>query len=146
MLVVVPATKRRCVASLALNMEGMEHTVVLMENDYAYSDTLVHLWKSKQDFVILEHDVVPWPGGIQALFDCKEPWCGYHYPFAPKTIRGALGCAKFSGELTTAHSDLWTEWVNLKWNQIDGSMFPAVIKSTGLQWFHRHIPDFAHIK
>lgn len=146
MLVVIPALTRECPAVKALELEGVKHDVVLMEDDYSYSELMMALWNNGDSFMILEHDVVPWPGAIEKLAQCSLSWCGHHYPFAPNCIRGAMGNVKFSRQLIAQCPNIYKLWETVKWNQIDGAVFPGIIEATGLKWFHRHSPDFAHVK
>ena len=41
----------------------------------AYYELLRSLWSDGQGFVLIEHDVVPAPGTLDAFGACPSPWC-----------------------------------------------------------------------
>lgn len=147
-MVYIAALDPDCPAALALRCEGIEHEVVVLEDDYAYGRLLTRLWHLGQGFTLLEHDVVPWPGALDLLAKCPELWCGHNYPFAPNTIRGALGCVKFSTEFIQAHPDLpeVNNWSETFWAQLDGRVCAPVANILGSRTHHLHEPAFAHAR
>lgn len=146
MQVIIPAIDENCVASLALRKEGIEHDVVVMDGDYDYGELLVELWQSGESFILLEHDVVPWPGAITQLAECPELWCSYEYPLAPNTLRPALGCIKVSCIVINAYRNLPARfgWAERIWSQMDGAVCPALESIAGKT--HIHKPPLAHVK
>jgi len=145
MKVVVAAVSEDCPAALALRKEGVEFELVLMEHEYSYSDMFTRLWKEKEDFVSLEHDIVPWPGAIEEIWDCQfNLWCSYEYPLAPGTLRPALGCIRVNSILMKNYPSFYKLWDNKPWNNLDGSVCPALEAVAGKT--HIHTPPFAHVK
>ncbi len=142
--VIVPAVEADCPAHRALSTEGIEHLTWLVAEDTDYGKIVNHLWKQGEGFTIIEHDVVPWPGAVDGLERCTEPWCVHWFPLAPNAIRPAMGCVRFSTGLVQAHPDLCDEWEGALWNELDGKVYPTIIDAVGHP--HRHRPDVAHLK
>lgn len=109
---------------------------------YAY--VLGALWKAGDEFCIVEHDVVPWPGALDALKSCPHLWCAYWFPFAANAIRPALGCLRVSEDLIELYPDLWRKWAGAEWNDLDGAFYTAIQPLADRP--HRHHPDVAHCK
>lgn len=63
-----------------------------------YADLLRGLWHEPGELIVVEQDVVPPPGSLQALHDCPALWCGHMLPFQGGVNSGTLGLAKFSAE------------------------------------------------
>jgi hypothetical protein len=83
---------------------------------WAYPDLLAEKWQAGATFVVVEQDVVPWPGAIEALLGCDQPWCAYGY-LPPdvnngRTTKGnrtvPFGCVKFADQFIRALPDAWT--------------------------------------
>lgn len=145
MNVVVPAFRSDCPAILALRKEGVPHQMWQIDHEYSYSEMFIELWKEGEDFISLEHDVVPWPGALQELWNCGNPrWCSYKYPLAPNVLQPALGCIKVSSLVIEAYPLLWKLWDNRKWNELDGIVCTALEAVTGST--HIHTPPLAHVK
>ena len=79
---------------LNLEIQGIQSTYVEMTNDHSYPVMLDELWEIGKPFVIVEHDILPWPGAIQEMWTCTEPWCGFPYAL-PGGLDAYLGCTKF---------------------------------------------------
>ena len=90
---------------LALRQDGVEAQMHFLDRDEAYYNLLTDLW-AKDGFTIVEHDIVVWPGAIQQLQDCPEPWCVFPYYSSVGWIIDGLGCTKFSRELVQGHPDV----------------------------------------
>src|SRR3989304_4422313 len=69
--VYVPALRDDCPAASALSVEGVDHHLALMFDEMGYGTLLSNLWFYGEGFIILEHDVVPFPGAIKALQECR---------------------------------------------------------------------------
>lgn len=77
-----------------------------------YSDFLLERWREGESFINIEHDVVPWPGAIEAIAECPEPWCGYAYHVGASLDphpywHPMLGCVKIGAELIRRTADCW---------------------------------------
>ena len=79
---------------LNLANQGLVPRMVKMERTYSYDRLFRELWAKQQPFILVEHDIVPWPGALAQLWKCPEPWCGFHY-YVNGELRSYLGCTKF---------------------------------------------------
>jgi hypothetical protein len=116
-----------------------------MEDDHDYADALIAMWQRLEEFCIVEHDVVPWPGAITEIAGCSAPWCVYQYPASPSRMRIALGLVRVSRELVQAHPALHERWVDTHWNALDGRVYRALRDASGTGP-HVHDPPVAHVK
>jgi hypothetical protein len=146
MKVVVAAVREDCPTALALRKEGVAFELVLMEHEYSYSDMFTRLWDKGygDSFISLEHDIIPWPGALQHLWQCRDYWCAHKYPLAPNAMQAALGCIKVSRNLIFKYPLLCKLWNNREWNTLDGIVCPAIQAVAGKA--HIHTPPFAHVK
>jgi|ERR1035438_1681329 hypothetical protein len=104
MKVVVPfATRGQAWAlqavRLALAQDGVEASFEHMTDDGSYFRLMSGLWEKGESFAVVEHDIVVWPGGMQELASCPEPWCSMPYYCSVGWIEDGLGCTKFSEEI-----------------------------------------------
>lgn len=159
--VIVPSPYRaNSTAHRALLAEGVEHREHVLENDFAYGRLLTDYWMRRRGFIIVEHDIAPWPGAIDALRGCSELLCGHMYPL-PETgeLDFSLGCTAFSNELVEMFPNAPYQgdrfWENTHWSNLDGMVFNALEKS-GV-WLrqsvdhrehtlHLHRPPVAHVR
>jgi len=83
---------------LNLLMQGISPTYVdlkeTLDADFAYDRLIRNLWRQGDPFVLVEHDILPWPGAILQLWECEHPWCGFEY-MVKGELRSYLGCVKF---------------------------------------------------
>jgi hypothetical protein len=142
--VLIAAISERCVARAALEREGVDFVCEVMQDDLHYGRFLAENWRG--EVIVLEHDVVPWWGGIDAIRRCPEPWCVYRYPFAPNALGWALGCLRVNPELVSAHPDLPDYWRDVPWNGLDAKVVSALNSVSGKGDPHFHGPPFAHVK
>ena len=97
-----PATERALAA--------YEVIYVRLDGDDGYPRFLGERWAAGETFVNVEHDVAPWPGAVDGLLDCPEPWCGYDYGDAcPTGPTALLGCVKLTAELMRATPTIWDD-------------------------------------
>jgi hypothetical protein len=47
--------------------------------EYTYAQTVKAWWEQGDPFIVVEHDVIPWPGALGQLASCPHPWCAYAY-------------------------------------------------------------------
>ena len=82
---------------------------VELEDDDSYRRYMADLWAVGETFVNVEHDIVWWPGALEALWECPEPWCmyGYHADEIIEDGCAYLGCTKLSAELIAGTPGLW---------------------------------------
>jgi len=163
MRVIVPAVEENCLASMALRAEGVEHQTRICDGANGYGKLISDLWRDGRGFILVEHDIVPWPGALQAMWECSQYWCGYPYlyyyhTYAPDARRRflrshACGCVKFSDVLVKGWPNLPTEknWEERHWQDLDGHIGRSIViamkelRPAILGW-HEHSPPVAHIR
>lgn len=68
------------------------------DTDSAYFDLLARLWRARESFIIIEHDIIVTAAAIAGLIDCPMKWCTCPYPWYDSMLHG-LGCTKFDHEI-----------------------------------------------
>lgn len=91
-----------------------------MDNGIDYWRLLKQLWETGKEVIIVEHDVIPWPGALEALVECEEEWCGYGYPTSINYV--ALGCCKLGAGLMKKTAGLWDKMLLRNWRNCDGHL------------------------
>lgn len=87
---------------LALKQDGVEPRFEHMTDDGSYFKLVEGLWQERKGFILVEHDIVVWPGAIHELEHCPESWCTIPYYCSMGWIVDGLGCTKFSADLMEA--------------------------------------------
>jgi len=147
MKILIPALNENPLAAKALRAEGLNPTVRIVNHYTSYSKIIQEYWNAHETFIIVEHDVIPWPGALKQLWDCEEEWCGFAYPLHAQTLFGGyLGCTKFDKTLIERTPHLIYVIDNLRWMDIDGQILTLLQKITKAKHFHQHSPPVAHIR
>lgn len=142
--VIVATPQEACVAHYALDTEGIEHEVKRCDGPYGYGELLEKLWTVGDGFILVEHDIAPWPGAIHQLIGCDDDWCCYEYPLNFGLV-GALGCTKFSTKLLAKTWRIPQLWYQTHWGAVDGKLVAALRTAHG-QDAHIHTPPVAHAR
>ena len=79
---------------LSLGVQGLKPRLIKMDHDFAYDQLFRALWADGYAFVLIEHDIVAWPGAVQQIWSCDHAWCGCPY-YVFGELRSYLGCTKF---------------------------------------------------
>lgn len=156
MKVIVPYTDIVPGLELALLMDRVPALYVRMEDDLNYWYVLRELWQERETFILVEHDVIPWPGALKLLWDCPEPWCANPYKLAHDNgFTTALGCTKFDKSLMEKVPELWdrlAEGIDFRcqgdprhWYGLDGRLGLVLSSTVGMAWPHRHEPPVTHL-
>lgn len=112
-----------------------------------YGAFVQEYWRLGAAMMIVEHDIVPWPGAVAKMADCPLPWCGHKYPLGGRGyLGGSLGCVRFSAELTGQNHHLADEWHTIDWRVLDGYIEQAVREVVRYPRFHPHEPAVAHAR
>lgn len=128
-------------AARALHMNHVAAEEHVLEGEYGYGRLMDDLWAAGNRFVLLEHDVVAWPGAVERLLRCPRVWCVHEYPLGPGTVRWALGCVKVSGVLLGYRPG----FSGVVWNQLDAAVVRELL-AVCPGGPHVHDPPFAHVK
>lgn len=82
----------------------------LYDDPSAYWELLASEWRYGEidaPLVVVEHDVLPARGVVEAMQACPRPWCASPYQLGTGVwLDEGLGCTKFSAKLITDHPDL----------------------------------------
>jgi hypothetical protein len=140
MTIVVVAVHEECPAVVALRSYRLPFDLVRVRDEFTYGQTLTRYWQAGETFINVEHDIVPWPGALEALWACDRPaWCGYEYPVGYSGKFGrSLGCVLFHDAFLRTHPDV--SWTDVPWSTLDASIY----RTMGQTW-HTHVPPVAHL-
>lgn len=147
-MVYVPVWDRaQDVAERVLTAEGVAYETRRADGTRGYSRLMTEVWARGEGFIVVEHDVAPWPGAIAELAACQGDWCYFQYPDGGSLSRG-LGCTKFSDRLVSGYPGLSAEWADVAWQQIDGAVGSAVagVLRDGSDPRCLHTPPVAHAR
>lgn len=128
---------------LNLQMQGLEPRYEQLNSaldaDYAYDKLFRNLWAQGEPFILVEHDILPWPGALVDLWKCECAWGAFQY-FIFGELRSQLGCVKFDPTRLGACplSDELVHWSRLDWSVITGLVNRG---QTG----HLHGPPVTHL-
>ena len=94
-------------ATAALEQYGVTF-VDCSGSEWAYLDYIQTRWVEGERFVNCEHDVVPWPGAIEQIWECPNDWCYFSYTdwFGPVP---PFGLVKFSAKFIELTRDMWVD-------------------------------------
>lgn len=146
--ILIPGLSENCPAVKALREEGIDFRFIdVSDDDFAYGRLMTDLWDKKEGFIILEHDVVPWPGALTELMFCDHPYCAYRYSYTPHNQISALGCMKFSQWVVNKFPDLPQNknWSETRWSELDYEIVHPLRELVGFN-IHHHEPPLAHVK
>lgn len=116
--------------------------LVEMHDDDDYRQLLHRLWREREPVIIVEHDIVPWPGAVEELWACPCKWGTYSYRINGGIgIAHALGCAKLTADLMDVVPSVWDE--PAPWHTLDRKLFFAA-RERGLEP-HLHRPPVIHL-
>jgi hypothetical protein len=151
--VVVPYANLYPETRAALEADGHVHAEYIRTGGevFDYYNLLKQLWASQEGFVIVEQDIVPWPGAIQLLWDCPENWCGYAYELSVG-FGAYLGCTKFSDDLVAENPSIIETIARLPnhgmpprhWARLD-TRLKEVLEDYAKQKMHVHWPSVGHL-
>lgn len=143
MRVVVPYTDLHADADAALTAYAPDAERVDVSGSVeAYWRLLRELWRAREDFAVIEHDVVITEGTIEGFEACSEPWCACADP----TLGPAqLQCTRFRASLMDALPDALElpGWMR-HWVHQDQSLLPK-LGDAGFRC-HRHGQATKHLR
>ncbi len=65
-----------------------------LDAPYAYHRLIHSLWAEGKPFILVEHDILPWPGALEQLWECECAWGAFRYHVLGN-LAAYLGCVKF---------------------------------------------------
>jgi hypothetical protein len=142
MQVVVPYTKLHPVTEYVLNSYKLPVWFVPVDGDDGYRRLMLNLWRERKSVIIVEHDIVPWPGAIEELWNCSCHWGAYSYQIDGGIgIYHGLGCTKITTHLMDAVPTIWER--PEPWHLLDQILFFEA-RNCGLEP-HHHRPPVIHL-
>lgn len=146
MIVVIPtpADDPEPPAARALRTEGLWAITAVCADPFSYGRLVAALVGSGDDFVLVEHDVVPWPGAVRELMVCQHAEAACVFEYHNLGFRGgfgySLGCSRFRdpGRLGL---DL-DEIAETPWQMVDTRLW----EMAGHPPAHVHAPGVGHAR
>lgn len=136
---VPPADHTDGAALKALAMEGFNPIQWRCFGELNYGAMFALTWDLGHPFIVVEHDIVPWPGALRGLLECPEPWCTHAYPLGVGNVTTSFGIGKY-----TPKGPAPAEWRETPWRLLDGEVIPHLIYLYGES--HVHTPPVAHAR
>lgn len=122
---------RTCLGALRQQMIAAHP--VFTGGDYTYAHLIEERWQAGETFIIVEDDILVWPGGIDALLECPEPWCSLKHMIGGGWASN-LGCTKFDASLLVG--DPWAGESRPVKNECDGPLARMLQARGFVQHFH----------
>lgn len=124
-------------ARLNFELQGIHpHYVNVASSFVAYSELVRDLWAEGEPFIIVEHDILPWPGALEELWECDCAWGAFSY-LVCNQYRTYIGCMKFDpsrlGPVTVPITP---------WYQLDRRLIREVLRAGT---YHPHGPPVIHL-
>lgn len=146
MKVVVPYTTVHPSLEFVLEQQGVRASFIEVEGETAYWTLLRQLWAEAETFVIVEQDILPWPGAVADLWDCPEIWCAQPYKLplhhSDSYVHSAFGCTKISDQLIRRLGPHVIErFTDHTWRRLDSQLIQAAMPYLP----HRHGPPVLHM-
>lgn len=113
---------------------------------FAYGRILKEQWEAKEDFAVVEPDIVIRKDVANAFLNCPELYCVFPYAWLTD-IGPALGCTRFRKEFLEKYPDAMKETLaqNVTWTQLDVVLMRHVLARKHGQQPHVHLPEVEHL-
>ena len=141
MKIYVPYTKIQ--PATAICLKGYNFAAVECKGSHGYFEYMQDRWEEGQSFINIEHDTVFWPGSLEAIRDCAQPWCAYGFAISDDFSKEGcvyLSMAKISKDMIKQLPDVWQEPKN--WQVLDCHL-TNYAKEHGLT-VHQHYPSIVN--
>lgn len=107
-----------------------------------YADLTRKWWLEGEPFIVVEHDVVPWPGAIEALIECPEPWCAHSHHHDHAFLRhGSVEMSCYKVVPAELGSDPFP--AEVPWQQTDSVLSQKLFERGHM--IHQHWPSVANL-
>jgi hypothetical protein len=148
MRIIVPSRWTSAPATRALVMEGHEVIEVVLDDLHlGYSRLVRDEWNAGLGgFIVVEDDVVPWPGALREFEQCEHDWCAFEVPrgvvsYEPRSgFAIGLACMRFSDALVGRHH---ADWLDVRSDEVE---FQVRLMLEAEEELHLHYPACAHLK
>ncbi len=126
---------------VALFHEQYPTSYKLMDEKDGYYQLIKELWEKGEQFIICEHDIIPWPGAIKQADDCDHPWCTFWYRSPGGWLGNGLGLVKFNpSQLPNIFGEPFEK---THWGGLDMQIAKR-LQSHGLE-AHTHSPSITNL-
>lgn len=147
MKVVCPYTELNPATEYVLNIEPQTEVKFVDVSGWeeAYFWLMYKYWKQGETFIVVEHDIVPWPGALRSLDRCEAPLCAYMAPHAPmiEDFSYGLGLVKYGKALMDKFPDHLDNPTTRVWYNVAYELTDRLNKA-GVE-YHYHSPPVIHI-
>ena len=140
--VIYPYVREFPEALAALGQRRVEK-VDVGSGDQAYWRLMRDLWRSGDDFLIVEQDMVVPSGAVAAFETCPREWCGQPY-FMYRTWGCWHGVVRYRGSLTRSLPDLPDQIAQRHWQSLDSAWINH-LRLAGRNEAHWHWPPARHL-
>jgi hypothetical protein len=123
-------THLEAASRLALVSDGIEPVMLETLGQHGYWTALAGLWEQREGFVLIEGDIVVFPGAVRDMVDCTGDWIARPY-WINGELKPAFGCIKFSTALIERHPMLFLDLPeeHRNWMGLDMRVFEALEKA-----------------
>ena len=117
--------------------------------EYDYFELVYRHWKIGEKFIVVEQDIIPWPGLLTQLDSCFADLCLVFAPHGPgDDLAGysyGWGIWRFNSSLLQSHRyHLDDPKLTRKWSRIDGEVVTRLIEGN-IATPHIHNPPVVHM-
>lgn len=109
----------------------------------AYWRLMRDLWRSGDDFLVVEQDIVLPAGAVDVFETCKRDWCAQPY-YMWDTWGAWHGAVRYRGSLTASLPRLPDEVVKRDWQSLDSAWLNH-LRLAGRNEAHWHWPPARHL-
>jgi len=147
--VIVPYTRDISLLRAVMRDEGHDVWFIRMRGEHDYWQLLRDVWAAQKTVVVIEHDILVWPGAIDELLACPCMWCSNSYRIqlhdgrAGVGLHHALGCTKLSADLMRLIPDAFDAMPSRHWQRLDAQLCRAAYEVC--QCPHPHRPPVIHL-
>jgi len=112
----------------ALRVQFVQPEATRIKGKEGYWKLIADLWDRGETFFIVEQDNIVWPGAIDTLNHCKNPWCTL-----PSLCRGVMvytsfGTVKFDAAIIERFPDFWKDLPDKQWYWLDSNWATHMIE------------------
>ena len=144
MEVYVPFTRVNKTQIAVFAMENVGPHWVPMGDDEAYWRLLRDRWRDGGKFLLVEHDILPWPGALRELWDCPHRWCSLPY-YLQSGVGYAFGCTKFEPAHLPDIGDVVEALETRHWYSLDTKVIGTLRDRYGVTAHHHPGPPVIHV-
>jgi len=125
-----------------LRIQYVQPEAVKVDTGDAYWKMLRDAWSDGREFMVVEHDVMVWPGSVAFLFSCDMDWCVLPTLCHGRMYTTSLGAMRFGATMIQRNPGLWdrisSEWMYLDAHLSEEMGWPFITP-------HAHYPAAAHL-